>query len=94
MTQKTIVAKVATPLDAIIASLRTGEPADALADARKLVGGMDQRPWEQLPPGVKSAIRADIRRLIETGADETALRAAGYAAGIVRAARRDLGLGG
>ncbi len=94
MTQKNVAAKTATPLDAILSALRIGEPADVLVDARKTVGGMDQRPWEQLPPGVKSAIRADIRRLIQAGADEAALRGAGYAVGIVRAARRDLGLGG
>lgn len=94
MTQKNVAAKAAAPLDTILSALRMGEPADVLADARRTVGGMDQRPWEQLPSGVKSAIRADFRRLIEAGADEAALRAAGYAESIVRAARRDLGLGG
>lgn len=81
-------------VDTLIATLHAGDPVDALADARRVAGAMDQRPWEQLPARLKSAIRADIRRLIESGADESGLRTAGYSSGISRAARRDLGLGG
>lgn len=94
MTQKLIAPKVVAPIDALVAALRTGEPPEALTDARRVVGSMDQRPWEQLPSSVKSAIRTDIRRMIDGGSDDAALRAAGYSGSIVRAARRDLGLGG
>lgn len=81
-------------VDTLIATLHAGDPVEALADARRVAGAMDQRPWEQLPGRLKSAIRADIRRLMDGGADEAGIHAAGYSSRISRAARRDLGLGG
>lgn len=78
----------------IVVVLHAGEEGDALADARRVAGAMDQRPWEQLPARLKSAIRADVRRLVDGGADSAALSAVGYTARIAYHARRDLGLVG
>ncbi|WP_421581130.1 hypothetical protein [Shinella sp. M31] len=85
--------KVEALADMIVA-LHAGADGDALADARRVAGAMDNRPWEQLPARLKSAIRTDIKRLIDSGADAAALSAVGYASRIVYHARRDLGLVG
>lgn len=85
--------KVEALADMIVA-LHAGDDGEALADARRVAGAMDHRPWEQLPARLKSAIRTDIRRLIDGGADDAALVDLGYAPRIAYHARRDLGLVG
>lgn len=88
------MSKKVETLAGIIVVLHAGEDGEALAAARCVAGAMDQRPWEQLPARLKSAIRADIRRLIDGGADDAAFSAVGYAPRVVYHARRDLGLVG
>lgn len=94
MTRKSVAPATVDVLGEVIDALHAGDNPAALSDARKVVGAMDQRPWEQLPSRLKSAIRLDIRRLIDGGADEAILQAEGYSPRIVRSAKRDLGLGG
>jgi hypothetical protein len=52
---------------------------------------MTQRPWEQLPPLLKSAIRTDIGRLIGQKKTIDEIVAAGYSVSLARRAARDLG---
>ncbi|TDW27931.1 hypothetical protein EV128_110296 [Rhizobium azibense] len=53
------------PVAKLYRDLRTAGDGPDKTLARKLVAGMTQRPWEQLPPGLKSAIRADIGRFVD-----------------------------
>ena len=50
-----------------------------------------QRPWEQLPSMLKSAARADARRVLGAAGDAGTLIDAGYSAHAARRLMQDLG---
>lgn len=79
------------PVAKLYRDLRSDQEGPAKLDARKQVAGMTQRPWEQLPPGLKSAIRTDIGRLNAAGKTIEDIVAAGYSGTIANRALRDLG---
>ncbi|APO74267.1 hypothetical protein AM571_CH01432 [Rhizobium etli 8C-3] len=81
------------PVAKLYRDLRTAGDGPDKTAARKLVAGMTQRPWEQLPPGLKSAIRADIGRFVDDKKTIENMFEAGYSATLVRRALRDLGKG-
>ncbi|MEI2299337.1 hypothetical protein [Ensifer sp. MJa1] len=59
--------------------------------ARKAVGGMMQRPWQQLPSRLRSAIRSDVGRLADQKKTREQIVALGYSVEILGQALRDLG---
>ncbi len=59
--------------------------------ARKAVGGMTQRPWQQLPSRLRSAIRCDVGRLVDQKKTREDIVALGYSVEILGQALRDLG---
>ena len=52
---------------------------------------MTQRPWPQLPSRLRSAIRSDIGRLLDSGKARAQILEAGYSAAVVNQTLRDLG---
>lgn len=85
---------VIDPLGELCAALASTDEGAKKVDARKMVSGMIQRPWQQLPGKLRRAIRADIRRLREAKLSGDAIAAKGYGRTIVDHALRDLGQGG
>jgi len=59
--------------------------------ARKAVGGMTQRPWQQLPSRLRSAIRSDVGRLADQKKTREQIVALGYSVELLGQALRDLG---
>ncbi|PLU60726.1 hypothetical protein BMJ24_10230, partial [Sinorhizobium medicae] len=47
--------------------------------------------WPQLPSRLRSAVRSDISRLLDNGKTRAQIIEAGYSAGVVNQALRDLG---
>ncbi|MDX3929221.1 MAG: hypothetical protein QHC90_25895 [Shinella sp.] len=79
------------PIEAICLALFSKENNAAKKGAREQVAGMTHRPWEQLPPRLKSAIRADIRRMLDANASRDDILKSGYSVAIIDRAARDLG---
>lgn len=67
-----------------------GESAQKTA-ARKTVGAMTQRPWQQLPSRLRTAIRCDVGRLADAKKTREQVVALGYSVEIIGQALRDLG---
>lgn len=59
--------------------------------ARKTVGAMTQRPWQQLPSRLRSAIRSDVGHLVDQKKTREQIVALGYSVEILGQALRDLG---
>lgn len=79
------------PVGELCAILTEPGENEAKVAARKTVGAMTQRPWEQLPSAIKSAIRADFAGMLNASKSRDDMLAAGYSAVIVERALRDLG---
>lgn len=79
------------PVDAIIAGL-AGKDEKARRAAREQFSAIAGagRPWEQLPPMLKSAARFDLKALCAADADPVV---AGYSQAAASKLKRDLGLG-
>lgn len=82
------------PLGALCAALASPEETQAKVDARRTVSGMAQRPWQQLPAKLRSAVRADVRRLREGKLSREDIIAKGYSFAAAEQALRDIGQGG
>ena len=85
--------QAADPVPAMIATLFDKQANGAKAkDARALFSQIagSGRPWEQLPSRMKSAARADARRLTEKGGSN-ALTSAGYSPQVAARLLRDIG---
>jgi hypothetical protein len=83
------VAITADP-DAITKALFSKEEGKAKADAREAVRKLTGT-WETLPVRIRSAIRADISRLLTDGKTIADVVAAGYSGVTAERALRDLG---
>jgi hypothetical protein len=86
-----VAARAEDPVDALCRALRAETDGAEKKAAREQAGAMTQRPWEQLPPILKSAIRTDIGRLIRQKKTIDEIVAAGYSVSLARRAARDLG---
>ncbi|MCM5689137.1 hypothetical protein M8037_10040 [Sinorhizobium meliloti] len=79
------------PMEDLCQALFSTEGGAKKKTARRTVGAMTQRPWPQLPSRLRSAIRSDIGRLLDSGKARAQILEAGYSAGVVNQALRDLG---
>lgn len=79
------------PVGDLCAILAEPGENETKAAARKTVGAMTQRPWEQLPSAIKSAIRADFAGMLDANKSRDDMIAAGYSPAIVERALRELG---
>ncbi|MDE4595914.1 hypothetical protein [Sinorhizobium meliloti] len=79
------------PMEHLCQALFSTEEGAKKKAARQTAGSMTQRPWPQLPSRLRSAIRSDIFRLLESGKSRGQLVEAGYSAAVVNQALRDLG---
>ncbi|MQW00218.1 hypothetical protein GHK46_23680 [Sinorhizobium medicae] len=79
------------PMEDLCQALFSTEEGAKKKAARQTAGAMTQRPWPQLPSRLRSAIRSDIFRLLESGKSRGQLIEAGYSAAVVNQALRDLG---
>lgn len=79
------------PMEDLCQALFSTEEGARKKAARQTAGAMTQRPWPQLPSRLRSAIRSDIRRLLDGGKTRAQILEAGYSAGVVSQALRDLG---
>lgn len=90
---ETTAAKAADPVPAMIATLfdkdATGAAAKKAREEFSQIAGSG-RPWEQLPSRMKSAARADARRLAGKGGSN-ALTSAGYSPQVAAQLLRDIG---
>ncbi|SOC47090.1 hypothetical protein SAMN05892877_1274 [Rhizobium subbaraonis] len=82
------------PLGALCAALASPEETEAKVNARRTVSGMAQRPWQQLPAKLRSAVRADVRRLRDDKLSREDIIARGYSYAAAEQALRDIGQGG
>lgn len=82
------------PTEALCTTLFSTEEGAEKTAARRTVGGMTQRPWQQLPGKLRRAIRADIRRLRDAKLSGEEIAAKGYGRAIADQALRDIGHGG
>lgn len=85
-----VAAKV-DPAEEICQALFATDEGTKKDAARKAVGGMTQRPWQQLPSRLRSAIRSDIGRLADQKKTREQIVAFGYSVEILGQALRDLG---
>lgn len=86
-----IVAPTVDPQDEVCQALFSdGESAQKSA-ARKAVGAMTQRPWQQLPSRLRTAIRCDVGRLADARKTREQIVALGYSVEILGQALRDQG---
>ena len=86
-----LVAPTVNPQEEICQALFSdGESAQKTA-ARKTVGAMTQRPWQQLPSRLRTAIRCDVGRLADAKKTREQIVALGYSVEILGQVLRDLG---
>ncbi|WDZ75453.1 hypothetical protein PWG15_12585 [Ensifer adhaerens] len=78
------------PIEDICQALFETEESAKKSAARKTVGAMTQRPWQQLPSRLRSAIRSDVGHLADHKTREQIV-ALGYSVEILGQALRDLG---
>ncbi|MDX0849187.1 hypothetical protein GOD74_12275 [Sinorhizobium medicae] len=79
------------PMEDLCQALFSTEEGAKKKAARQTAGAMTQRPWPQLPSRLRSAIRSDIGRLLDSGKARTQILEAGYSAAVVNQALPDLG---
>ncbi|WP_457660985.1 hypothetical protein [Sinorhizobium medicae] len=79
------------PIEDLCQALFSAEEGAKKKAARQTAGAMTQRPWPQLPSRLRSAIRSDIVRLLDSGKARGQLLETGYSAAVVNQALRDLG---
>lgn len=79
------------PIEDICQALFETEESAKKNAARKTVGAMTQRPWQQLPSRLRSAIRCDVGRLVDQKKTREDIVALGYSVEILGQALRDLG---
>ena len=79
------------PMEELCQALFSSEESAKKKTARQTAGAMTQRPWPQLPSRLRSAIRSDIGRLLDSGKARAQILEAGYSAAVVNQALRDLG---
>ncbi|ANK73606.1 hypothetical protein FA04_13845 [Ensifer adhaerens] len=79
------------PVEEICQALFATEEGAKKEAARKAVGGMTQRPWQQLPSRLRSAIRSDVGHLADQKKTREQIVALGYSTEILGQALRDLG---
>ncbi|MQV96273.1 hypothetical protein GHK46_02110 [Sinorhizobium medicae] len=79
------------PMEDLCQALFSTEEGTKKKAARQTAGAMTQRPWPQLPSRLRSAIRSDVGRLLDSGKGQGQLLEAGYSAAVVNQALRDLG---
>ncbi|MDW9888868.1 hypothetical protein GOC28_08255 [Sinorhizobium meliloti] len=79
------------PMEDICQALFSTEEGAKKKVARQTAGAMTQRPWPQLPSRLRSAVRSDIRRLLDSAKTRAQILDAGYSASVVNQALRDLG---
>ncbi len=79
------------PAEEICQALFAADEGTKKDAARKAVGGMTQRPWQQLPSRLRSAIRSDVGRLVDQKKTREQIVALGYSVEILGQALRDLG---
>ncbi len=84
-------AAVVDPIADLCAALFSTEEGAKKRTARQTVGAMTQRPWPQLPSRLRSAVRADIGRQLDSGKGRAQILEAGYSASVLNQALRDLG---
>ena len=70
--QEQAPAAVVDPMAELCAALFSTEEGAKKKAARQTVGAMTQRPWPQLPSRLRSAVRADIGRQLDSGAARAA----------------------
>lgn len=76
--------------EAVYTSILFADDEAAKPDVRRQVSGIG-KPWQFWPPRLKTAVRADIARLVPEGRDAAPAVAAGYSAALAVAALHDLG---
>lgn len=79
------------PIEDICQALFEAEESTKKTAARKTVGAMTQRPWQQLPSRLRSAIRSDVGHLADQKKTREQIVALGYSVEILGQALRDLG---
>lgn len=89
--QDTPAAAKVDPAEEICRALFATDEGTKKDVARKAVGGMTQRPWQQLPSRLRSAIRCDVGRLVDQKKMREDIVALGYSVEILGQALRDLG---
>lgn len=82
---------VVNPIEDTCQALFAVEESPKKNAARKTVGAMTQRPWQQLPSRLRSAIRSDVGRLADQRKTREEIVALGYSVEILGQALRDLG---
>ncbi|WP_248447276.1 hypothetical protein [Sinorhizobium meliloti] len=89
--QEQAPAAAVDPMADLCATLFSTEESAKKKAARQTVGAMTQRPWPQLPSRLRSAVRADIGRQLDSGKNRAQILEAGYSASVLNQALRDLG---
>lgn len=92
--QEQAAAVAVDPMEDLCQALFSTEEGARKKAARRTAGAMTQRPWPQLPSRLRSAVRSDISRLLDSGNARAQIIEAGYSAGVVNQALRDLGRSG
>ncbi|KOF17883.1 hypothetical protein AC244_16095 [Ensifer adhaerens] len=86
-----IAARTVDLLEEICQALFSDGTDAQKAAARKAVGAMTQRPWQQLPSRLRTAIRCDVGRLADARKTREQIVALGYSVEILGQALRDQG---
>lgn len=86
-----IVSQTIDPQEEICQALFSDGDSAPKAAARKAVGAMTQRPWQQLPSRLRTAIRFDVGRLADARKTGEQIVALGYSVEILGQALRDIG---
>ncbi|MGZ2438249.1 hypothetical protein [Sinorhizobium medicae] len=86
-----IAAPTVDPQEEICRALFSDGESVQKTAARKTVGAMTQRPWQQLPSRLRTAIRCDVGRLVDAKKTREQIVALGYSVEILGQALRDIG---